>query len=84
MSDFVLVRHENGIVAPVSRALAERRGLDVVPGDAVDATGRPVRPVRDGGRPVKPKTSVAEKAAEKKAVTPTEGAAATTLTETKE
>ncbi len=84
MPDFVLVRHDNGIVAPVSRALADRRKLQTVDGDATDPTGRPVKPRRDNGRPVKPKTSVAKKAAEKKAVTPDEGAADNTLTDNKE
>lgn len=82
MPEFVLVRHENGIVSPVSRAFAERRGLNTVEGDAVRPTGKPVRATRENGRPVKPKTSVAKKAAEKKAVVPSEGAAESALTDT--
>lgn len=83
MSDFVLVQLDNGQVASVPAALARRRKLKTVDGDAVDASGRPVKPTRGNGRPAKPKTSVA-KAAEQKAVTPTEGAADSTLTDSKE
>lgn len=96
MSQFVLVRHDNGIVSPVSAAIAARKGFEVVEGPAVDLRGRPVRPVRDNGRPVKPRTTVAVEAAKKssehepdvdateQAVTPDEGAAESTLTESKE
>ena len=83
MSDFVLVKHDNGLVSPVSRALAEARGLETVEGDTHDLAGRLVKPVRANGRPVKKRTSV-KKAAAKKAVTPDEGAADNTLTNTKE
>lgn len=94
MTDFVLVRHENGIIAPVPAALAARKGFDVVEGSATRPDGRLVAPVRDNGRPVKPPTTVAKAAAKKssggnssseeQAVTPNEGAAETTLTTTKE
>ena len=87
MPDLVLVRHENGIIAPVSRSLAERRGLDIVEGDAVRPNGRPVRPVRENGRPVKPKRNLpkaSDAPASGQAVTPTEGAAESTLTNHKE
>lgn len=93
MSDFVLVRQDNGLIGPVSRTFAERKGLDVVEGDATDAIGRLVQPSRENGRPAKPRTTVAQAAAKKasgdrsseqQAVTPTEGAADNTLTNTKE
>ena len=64
MSDFVLVRQDNGHIGPVSRAFAEKRGLGIVDGDAVDVrTGRLKKVTRGNGRPVKPKASVAKKAA---------------------
>lgn len=92
MSDLVLVRHDNGTISPVSRVMAEKRGWQVVEGEATRPDGRPARPTRENGRPVKPRTTVADKAAKKtsgekspkEAVTPTEGAADTTLTDTKE
>lgn len=93
MPEFVLVRHDNGVIAPVSAAIAKRKGFDIVEGDAVRPDGRLARPTRENGRAVKPRTTVAKKAAKKasgaksseqKAVTPTEGAAETTLTESKE
>lgn len=82
MSEFVLVRHENGIVAPVGRAFAESRDLDIVEGDAVDLTGKPVKAVRDNGRPVKPKKNLPAAKASEKAVVPSEGAAEPALTDT--
>lgn len=87
MTDFVLVRHENGIIAPVARAFAERRQLDIVEGDAVRPNGKPVRPVRENGRAVKPKRNLPKASgasSSEKAVTPTEGAADSTLTNPKE
>lgn len=87
---FVLVEHENGIIAPVSRAHAEISGAKVVEGSAVDLTGKPVRPVRADGRPIKPKRNLPKASgatrsgASETAVTPTEGAANSTLTNPKE
>lgn len=89
-NDFVLVEHENGIIAPISRVLAEISGAKVVEGAAVDLTGKPVRPVRSNGRPVKPKRALSKASdatrpgASEEAVTPTEGAADSTLTNPKE
>lgn len=83
MTDLVLVKHDNGLVSPMSAAFAKGRGLTTVEGETRDATGRPVRATTASGRKPKPKTSVA-KAAAKKAVTPDEGAADTTLTNNKE
>lgn len=63
----------------VSAAWAEARGLTVLAGEAThnpDGTVR--RPTRKGGRAIKPKTTVAEKAAGKTgAAAPTEKAAVT-------
>lgn len=91
--EFVLVEHENGIVAPVGRVFAETYKLNIVEGDAVDLRGRPVRPTTKHGRDVKPRRNLptlpessdaAQDAASDEAVTPTEGAADSTLTTTKE
>ena len=79
----VLVRHPNGLISPVSAVMAARKGLEVVEGDALRLDGRLQRSTRDNGRPVKPRTSVAQEAAKKaagdvpepQALTPPEGAA---------
>lgn len=77
MSDFVLVRHDNCHIGPISRAFAEKRDLDVVDGTAAGADGRPVKTTRGNGRPIKPRATVAKKAATKKtAATPKKRAAA--------
>lgn len=66
MSDLVRVR-ENGFELNVGRAHAEAAGMEVLdePTARPDGTLRPA--TRVNGRPVKPKTTVAKKAAEKKA-----------------
>ncbi|WP_418063159.1 hypothetical protein [Pimelobacter simplex] len=51
----------------VGRADAERRGLTVLDEPTHTRSGNPRPETRSGGRPVKPKTSVADKAAAKKA-----------------
>lgn len=91
MAEFVLVRHPNGTVSPVSAAFAARRGLEVVDDDPIGPNGLPKPATRDNGRPIKPHTTVDDEAAKKAsgdsspeelAVTPPEGAAETTLTDT--
>lgn len=55
-------------VVTIGRTRAEMVGLDVLEGEPTrTAAGNPVRESRPNGRPAKPKTSVAKKAAEKKA-----------------
>ena len=53
----------------VGRGFAEAKGLKVLDEPTHTGDGRPRPATRLGGRPVKPKTSVAKKAAAKKAVT---------------
>lgn len=70
MSDLVLAKSKStGRIAPMSRFLAERSGAEVLDESPYNDDGS-LRGVTAGsGRPAKPKTSVAKKAAEKKAVT---------------
>jgi hypothetical protein len=66
MSDLVRVR-ANGVEFNAGRALAERKNWQVLDGEPTHRPdGRPRPTTRANGRPVKPKTSVAEAAAEKK------------------
>jgi hypothetical protein len=66
MSDLVRVRLENGMETNVSPALAEIAGLTPLDEPTHNPDGT-TRPDTKGGRTPKPKASVADKAAEKKA-----------------
>lgn len=66
MSDLVRVR-ENGFELNVGRTHAEAAGLEVLDEPTTRPDGTLRRATRINGRPVKPKTTVAKKAAEKKA-----------------
>lgn len=66
MADLVRVRL-NGVEKNVGKAFAEAHKLDVLDEPTHGRDGQPRRDTRAGGRPVKPKTSVAKKAAEKQA-----------------
>ena len=69
MSDLVVARLENGTEKTVSRGFAEAKGLEVLDEPTTNPDGSPRAATRTGGRRKKPKTSVSQKAAEKKAVT---------------
>jgi hypothetical protein len=66
--ELVRVRIGN-IETNVGRVRAEKADLTILDESPYRGDGRPRRSTRKGGRPRKPKTSVAEKAAEKKAAT---------------
>ena len=69
MSELVRARFD-GVEKSVSRGLAERHGLEILDEPARRPDGQ-IRPTtRIGGRPRKPKTSVAEAAAKKQAANP--------------
>ena len=65
MADLVRVRL-NGIEKNVGRTFAERHDLEVLDEPTTNPDGSLRPTTRAGGRRVKPKTSVAKKAAEKK------------------
>lgn len=66
-----LVRvRKDGFEFNVGANYAESKGLEVIDSPTHTQDGRPRRPTRLYGRPVKPKKSVAEKAAEKGTQTP--------------
>lgn len=68
MRNLVRVRH-NDMCFNVGASLAAARGYEVLEESAYGVDGQPRPVTRGNGRPRKPKTSVAEKAAEKKAAT---------------
>lgn len=68
MSDLVRVRID-GLEKNVGRTFADVKGLTVLDEPTVSVDGRPRPTTRKNGRAVKPQTSVAKKAAEKKAQT---------------
>lgn len=65
MSDLVRVRLDNGVEKNVGRVFAERRGLTVLEESATRPDGKTRRETRNGGRPVKKKTSVDREVAAK-------------------
>lgn len=65
MADLVRVRID-GFEKNVGRAFAESHDLEVLDEDTTTSDGQLRPTTRVGGRAVKPKTSVAKKAAEKK------------------
>lgn len=65
MSDLVRVRLDNGVEKNVGRPYAVKHGLTVLDEPTHRGDGKPRRETRNGGRPMKTKTSVAKKAAEK-------------------
>lgn len=69
MSDLVVARL-NGFDKPVGRAFAEAKGLEVLDESHLNPDGSIRRMAKSNGRPMKPKTSVAKKVAEKKAASP--------------
>lgn len=79
MADLVRVR-ENGYEHNEGRARAIAKGLEIL----AEPTHKGIAPrptTRVGGRPVKPKTSVAKKASEKKTSAPTPDAEKQAVTE---
>ena len=66
MADLVRVRL-NGIEKNVGASFAEHHGLEVLDEPARDGAGRLRAETRKNGRRIKPKTSVAKKAAANKA-----------------
>ena len=69
MTDLVRVKI-NGFEKNVGATFAEIKELDVLDEPTHRTDGQPRAMTRSGGRRVKPKTTVAKKAAEKKATTP--------------
>lgn len=69
MADLVRARLHNGVEKNVHPAFAERFNLTVLDEPTRRDDGTLRRPTRKNGRAPKPKTSVAEKAAEKTATT---------------
>lgn len=69
MSDLVRVRI-NGFEKNVGRTFAEStEGVEILDEPTHRDDGAPRETTREGGRPVKPRTTVAKKAAAKKAAT---------------
>lgn len=68
MRNLVRVRHDD-MCFNVGAALAAAEGYEVLDESAYGAGGEPKPVTRGNGRPRKTRTSVAEKAAEKKAAT---------------
>lgn len=65
MGDLVRVRLDNGVEKNVGRAFAERLGLTVLDEPALRGDGSPRKETRNGGRPMKKKTSATEAVAVK-------------------
>lgn len=66
--DLVRARLENGVEKSVGREFAELVGLKVLDESAFNGDGTVREDTRKGGRPMKPKTTVAERATAKKTV----------------
>ncbi len=66
MADELVRVRDGDMETTMGRSLAEAAGLEVLDEPATRGT-RPVADTRRGGRPVKQRTSVSQKAAEKKA-----------------
>lgn len=66
MADLVRVRLD-GVEKNVGRSFAEANKLEVLDESPYRGDGRPRPTTRKGGRPMKPKTSVAKQVAENKA-----------------
>jgi hypothetical protein len=64
MTEFVRISTENGMEATVSKVYADTiEGVKVLDGvNPLDSRGKPLAATRAGGRPVKPRTSVAREA----------------------
>lgn len=67
MSDELVRVRINGVEKNVGASFAESHGLNVLDEPTVRGDGTPRPMTREGGRPRKPKTTVAEKATAKKA-----------------
>lgn len=70
MSDALVRARVNGFEKNVGAAFAEAKGLEVLDEPTRNPDGSPRRTTRAKGRPVKEKTSVAKKVAEKKTAAP--------------
>lgn len=68
MSEFVSIPVGKGLRATVSRAFAEKKGIEILDVPATDRRGRPLSVSRLDGRKRKPKTTVDQAAIAKAAV----------------